>query len=53
MGPKVGSWVITMPNGVVFETFKQDTADKARVAGWKVEAIGDYLGRINRAIKGR
>ena len=41
------SWIITTPQGQVFETFSKANAEKARKMGWKVETAMDYLGRVN------
>jgi hypothetical protein len=46
-----GSWVITLPDGPVIETFSRRTADSAARSGSVVETAGQYLGRINRAIR--
>lgn len=45
------SWIITTPQGQVFETFSKANADKAQAAGWKVETAMDYLGRVNERLK--
>jgi len=45
------SWIITTPQGQVFETFSKANADKAQAAGWKVETAMDYLGRVNDKLK--
>jgi hypothetical protein len=42
-----GSWIATLPNGVVAEFFDRRNAEKADAAGWKVETAAQYLGRIN------
>jgi hypothetical protein len=47
-----GSWVVTNPGGVVVELFERRNVERAVKAGWTVEPIGTYLGRINRGIKG-
>lgn len=44
-----GSWIATLPNGVVAEFFLRDNAIRAAAAGWTVETIGTYLARINKA----
>ena len=51
LAPHEGSWVATSPDGHCPEFFSRANADKAARHGWKVETIGTYLGRINRAIK--
>lgn len=45
------SWIVTLPNGVVFETFEAHTAQRASLAGWLVETAAQYLGRINAMIR--
>ena len=45
-----GSWVVTSPAGEVVELFERANVEKAVGAGWTVETIGTYLGRINAAI---
>ena len=46
-----GSWVITSPDGAVTETFSRRAADSAARSGSVVETKGQYLGRINKAIR--
>jgi hypothetical protein len=49
--PHCGSWIVSSINGrKVFETFRMDTAERAKAAGWVVETAAQYLARINRAI---
>lgn len=49
--PRCGSWICTAPNGQAFEFFLASNVQKAAKAGWKVETAGEYLGRLNEAIK--
>lgn len=46
-----GSWMITLPDGSVTETFSRRVADSAAKSGSTVETAGTYLGRINKAIR--
>ena len=47
-----GSWVVTAANGRVIEVFARKYADQCAAAGRKVETIAQYLGRINRHVRG-
>jgi hypothetical protein len=46
-----GSWICTPPNGQPMETFTRSTAEILSGAGWRVETAGEYLGRINKALR--
>lgn len=45
------TWILTAPDGTVREVFSPKVAERARALGWRVETAGEYLGRINAAIK--
>lgn len=43
-----GSWIVTAPDGRVFELYERANVRKAAAAGWRIETAVDYLVRINR-----
>lgn len=45
-----GSWVVTAPDGRVFELFDRTNVKRAAGQGWRIETAVDYLARINREI---
>lgn len=53
LGPHEGSWVATGPDGKVIEFFYPANVRKAQGAGWKIETIGEYLGRINAGMRAK
>lgn len=46
-----GSWVVTAPDGLVYELHKRSNVRLAAAQGWKIETAADYLHRINTEIK--
>lgn len=46
-----GSWVVTLANGAVRETFSRTNAKRLHACGFRVETAGQYLGRINQEIR--
>lgn len=48
-----GSWVVTRKDGdtVVGEFFERSNVERFNPATCRVETIGQYLGRVNRAIR--
>lgn len=49
--PRCGSWVVTSPDGRVFELFDRTNVKRAAADGWRIETAIDYLHRINTEIK--
>ena len=47
-----GSWVATRDGWHPVELWTRRGAERAEAAGWRVEAVGDYLARVNAAIRG-
>lgn len=48
--PRCGSWVVTAPDGRVFELFDKSNVRHAANNGWKIETAIGYLSRINAEI---
>jgi hypothetical protein len=42
-----GSWIVTAPDGRVFELFDRTNVQKAADAGWRIEPAVQYLARLN------
>lgn len=45
------SWVVTAPNGAVYELWERRNVEQAAAAGWGIETAHAYLCRINEQIK--
>ena len=48
--PGCGSWVVTSPDGRVFELYDKVNVVRSARAGWKIETTLDYLVRVNAQI---
>jgi hypothetical protein len=46
-----GSWIVTRPDGFVFELFERENVQIAANRDWRIETAAQYLGRINKAIR--
>jgi hypothetical protein len=51
LSSREGSWVGTSPAGEVREFYSRQKAERALNAGWRLETIGAYLGRVNRTVR--
>lgn len=45
------SWVVTTPEGPVYELWDRCNVEQAAAAGWRIETAHAYLCRINEQIK--